>query len=463
MSEQVRVAVIGGGVTGLCAAFYFAKEYGPEQVRLIEASEYIGGQTRTDHIDGFSCDWGPNGFLDREPATLQWIEDLGHTADLIRANEAAAHRFILKDDALVEVPLSPPKFLGSPLLSVSGRARLLCEPFIRGKKDDSPESLWHFAARRIGTEAADFMVDPMASGIFGGDAKQLSLAHCFPKMADMERDHGSLFKAMLAKRRQTKKKVNAAGPAGTLTSFVNGIGFLPEIATQALGDRILTHTRVLRIAKSNAGYTIETDKGPQINAQAVVMAVPAYAASAITTTFDTELAATLAEIPYADIAVLCTGYRREQVKHDLNGFGFVVPRNQKKRVLGCIWTSSIFPNRAPEGWVQLRTMYGGYTDAGILKLTDKEMLGGLEKEVERLMGVQGAPEFVKIYRWKRGIPQFMLDHGSKLARLEAAEKRYPGLIFAGNAYRGVGLNDCVLSARRAVNHITALPGLTPSS
>jgi oxygen-dependent protoporphyrinogen oxidase len=209
----------------------------------------------------------------------------------------------------------------------------------------------------------------------------------------------------------------------------------------------------MKLQRTQAGYRLETDPGPAIDAGAVVVALPSYAASAITTDFDTALSEALGTIPYANIVVLCTGYRREKVGHDLNGFGFVVPRNQKKRVLGCIWTSSIFAGRAPEGWVQLRTMYGGYTDQEIINLTDKELLSLLKEEVESLLRVDGAPEFVQIYRWPRGIPQYVQDHGARLAQIEKAEQRHPGLAFAGNAYRGVGLNDCVLSAHRAVERL----------
>lgn len=458
MPEQCAVAVVGGGVTGLSAAHYLAEKFGPDHVLLLDAGDQIGGQTRTTHTSGFSCDWGPNGFLDREPLTLRWIEDLGIAGEMVRANAAAAHRFILKAGRLVEVPLSPPKFLTSPLLSPGGRARVLMEPLIRRRVSREPESLWHFAARRIGRQAADMMVDPMASGIFGGDSKQLSLAHCFPKMADMEAEYGSLFKAMLAKKRE-KKSVSAAGPAGTLTSFARGIGYLPEVAAQRLGGRVLRNTRAVDLERGHGAYRIRTDAGPDVEARGVVLALPAYAAASLCARLDGELSAALADIPYANIVVLCTGYRRDQVGHDLNGFGFVVPRNQKRRVLGCIWTSSIFPDRAPEGQIQLRTMYGGYTDPDILELTDKELLGWLKREVEDLMRISGGPEFVQIYRWPRGIPQFTLEHGRRLAAIEAGEARHPGLVFAGNAYRGVGLNDCVVSAHRAVAKLASLPAV----
>ncbi len=456
MTEHVRVAVVGGGVTGLCTAYYLSQSVGSDQVVLLEASEVLGGQTQSSAIDGFLCDWGPNGFLDREPATLKWISDLGGSHDLIRANKASAHRFILKNDELVEIPLSPPAFLMSPLLSVTGRARVLCEPFIKRRTDQAPESLWAFAARRIGKEAADTMVDPMASGIFGGNSKELSLAHCFPRMAAMESDYGSLFKAMRAKKKQGTH-VNTSGPAGTLTSFENGIGHLPALAQAALKNRVRCNTRVSDLSKDLVNFKLITDSGDEIVAESVVLALPAFAAAAITKRFDAGLSSALSDIPYADMAVLCTGFKRDRVGHDLNGFGFVVPRNQGKRMLGCIWTSSVFDHRAPEGYVQLRTMYGGYTDSSAIELSDLELLELQKREIGPLLKFDTPPDFVQVYRWRRGIPQYTLDHGTRMAQIEAAEARHPGLVIAGNAYRGVGLNDCVLSAHRAVSALHMQP------
>jgi len=451
MVEETKIAIIGGGVTGLCAAQYLAEAFGRESILLLEASDYVGGQTRTDHIGGFSCDWGPNAFLDREALTLKWIEDLGIRDQLIQCNEAAAHRFILKDGCLHEV-VEPLKFLLTPLLSLKGRARLCCEPLVKTRRDDAPESIWDFAARRIGREAADTMVTPMASGVFGGDAKQLSMAHCFPRMVAMEREYGSLVKALIAKKREDKR-ASPTGPRGTLTSFKQGIGFLPETVSRLLADRVRPETKVTQLIRPKGAYQIETEAGATVEAESVVIALPAHAASAITAALDADLSAALGTITYADIAVLCTGYPREKVGHDLNGFGFLVPRNQGKRVLGCLWTSSIFAHRAPEDSVHLRTMYGGYTDPDAVRLSDGELIDLLKREVHPVLHIHGDPEFVSIYRHSPGIPQYLLGHGRPLDAVAAAEQRHPGLAFAGNAYRGVGLNDCVLSAHRAVQRL----------
>lgn len=447
MQHTCHVAILGGGVSGLCAAHLVSKHVDADEFLLIEASDALGGHTRTDYIDGWSCDWGPNGFLDREPRTLEWVDELGLTGDLVRANEAAAHRFILRKGKLVEI-VPPPKFFTQPLLSMPGRLRLMKEPLIPRKRDRVEESIWDFAARRIGPEAADTLVSPMVSGVFGGDAHALSLEYCFPRMAAMEKAYGSLLKALIAKKKENKA-VSAAGPGGTLTSFDEGVGYLPRKAAEQLG-RVLLQTCVTRIFREGGAYRLETDTGAEILAEKVIVALPSYRAADIFRYFDPDIATALESIPYASIAVVCTGYRRERVGHSLDGFGFLVPRNEGRRVLGCIWTSSVFANRAPEGYVQLRTMYGGATDPEAVELSDNELLNFLDREVHSVLDIYDKPDFVRIYRHRQGIPQYVLGHGVILEAIEAGEARNPGIVFAGNAYRGVGLNDCVVSAHRAV-------------
>lgn len=449
MAEETRVAVIGAGVTGLCVAHYASRAFGADSVVVLEAAGRAGGQTRTDAADGFVCDWGPNGFLDRQPLTLQWIGDLGLSDALLQCDASAARRFIVKDERILEI-VPPPRFFLSPLLSIKGRLRLCCEPLIKAKRDDAPETIWDFAARRIGPEAADMMVTPMVSGVFGGDAKRASLAHCFPRMAGMEKEYGGLVRALIAKKREDPE-ASPMGPRGVLTSFKQGIGFVADEAAEQLGARIRCGARVKSVTRNGAGYRVALEQGDAVDAQAVVVACPAHAAAPLMAGLDEAAGKALAAIPYADLAVVCAGYRRERVGHDLHGFGFLVPRNQGKRLLGCLWTSSIFAGRAPEGHVHLRMMFGGATDPEAVRLSDNELLACVEREVHPLLRIDGgAPDFVRIYRHAPGIPQYLLDHGAHLEALTAAEKNHPGLVFAGNAYRGVALNDCVVSAQRAL-------------
>ena len=291
---EAKAVVIGGGITGLCAAYYLSRELGREQVLLLEASDYLGGHVRTDHINGFSCDWGPNGFLDREPTTLEWIRDLGLSDRMVKANEAAARRFIYRDGKLHEIK-PPPAFLASPILSMRGRARLLCEPLLPPKQNDAPESIYDFAARRIGREAADMLVSPMVSGIFGGDAKRLSLEHCFPRMRAMEAEHGSLFKALMAKRKENKK-ASAMGPGGVLTSFDQGASLLPETASSALGNRAIRNCGAISVVREGDKFIIRGANGIEVRSQFLIIATPAFATADIVCGWDEALAKSLRTI-----------------------------------------------------------------------------------------------------------------------------------------------------------------------
>lgn len=451
MAEDTRFLVIGAGISGLCAAFYLAREHGAESVRVLEADHAPGGTARTNGEGGFHCEWGPNGFLDKEPLTLQWIADLGLSGRILRANAAASRRFLVRHGRLVEVK-PPPAFLFSPLLSLRGRLRLLCEPFIRPGGGDQPESIWHFAARRIGREAADLLVAPMVTGVFAGDARQLSLKHCFPRLAELEREYGSLFKALRAMRASGQR---ALGPGGVLTSLDEGMGLLTRTAAEALGDRLLRRSRVASVAHDGTAFRTRTADGLEIQSENVVVAAPAHAAADFLAPLDRRLDSALRGIAYADVAVVCTGYRRERVRHALDGFGFLIPRVEGRRALGSLWSSSIFANRAPEGYVLMRTMFGGYLDPEAAALSDAALARLVREEVHPLTGIAGEPDFVRIFRHRPGIPQYLLGHGTRLSTIEAAEERHPGLVFAGNAYRGVGVNDCVASAHRAVQLLRA--------
>jgi protoporphyrinogen/coproporphyrinogen III oxidase len=457
MHMDSEVMIIGGGVSGLCAAGLLAKALGQNAVTLLEKEPQPGGTTGSDAADGFILDWGSNGFLDREPLTLDWAERLGMTSQLVRANTAAAKRFVYRNGRLHQVK-APPGFFFSPLLSVPGRLRLCCEPLIPQKKDASPESIFQFAARRIGTEAATIMVSAMVLGIYGGDARQLSMEHCFPRMVAMERNYGGLFKALLAIRKQ-KATASPMGPPGTLTTFQGGIGALPQTAAAALGDRVRYGVSVDTVKQCEEGYVVRTSFGESYTTRAVVLATPANAAAIITRELSVPLSQALADIPYAGLAVVCAGYDRKQVGHPLDGFGFLAPRGQKLRLLGCIWTSSLFPFEAPEGKILLRVMYGGAPDPDALCLSDSELLDGMKRELHPLLHIQGDPELVRLYRHPGGIPQYTLGHETRLRAIEEAEQALPGLAITGNAYRGIGLNDCVVSAHRATD--TILRSLNP--
>lgn len=458
-TSHVDIAIIGGGISGLTALHYVRTRRPDLSVRLFEAESRLGGTLGTDRVDGFSFDWGPNGFLDREPLTLQLCEELGLTPELERANENVSKRFILRGGKLREVPMSAGRFLRSDILSLRGKLRLFTEP-LRSVGRDNDESVYAFVRRRIGRESADYLVQPMVSGIFGGLADQLSLQSCFPIMRQMELEHGSLFKAMIAKaraaRRAGKRAGGPSGPGGWLTSFHGGVDRLTQRLEQRYRGNIQTSAKVTSLRRIDQHYQIETSMTGTHTARAVIIAVPSYAAASILATLSPPLAEVVNGIPYAPIAVVCTGFARSSVQHDLNGFGFVVPRVEGPRLLGSIWTSSIFADRAPHDFVQFRTMIGGDGDSMVAALSEQELIDLSLKELAPIIGLSGRPAVTRVYRWSRGIPQYKIGHQKRMSRIVEILQSSPGLQLIGNAYSGVGLNDCVKRADQSVTAVTRL-------
>lgn len=462
-NPHVDIAIIGGGISGLTALHYVRTRRPDLSVRLFEAEDRLGGTLGTDRVDGFSFDWGPNGFLDREPLTLKMCDELGLKSEMERANENVIKRFIVRGGRLCEVPMSAGKFLRSDILSLRGKLRLLTEPMRSVGRDDD-ESIYEFVERRIGREAADYLVQPMVSGIFGGLAKELSLQSCFPIMRQMEREHGSLFKAMIAKARAAKRAGKRAGgpsgPGGWLTSFHGGVDRLVHRLQQLYGENIRTGAMVGSLRLADGGYQVDLGSQDMCTARAIIIAVPSYAAAEILGSMSAPLSEIVGGIPYAPIAVVCTGFKRSSVQHDLDGFGFVVPRVEGPRLLGSIWTSSIFADRAPEDYVQFRTMLGGDGDGLIATLGEKELIDLSLKELAPIIGLSGKPVVTRVYRWNRGIPQYKIGHQQRMDRLTDTLKSHPGLQLIGNAYTGVGLNDCVKRADQAVAAISQLLPVT---
>jgi oxygen-dependent protoporphyrinogen oxidase len=456
---MLEALIIGGGISGLTVAHASGLLARQGSCELWESTGRLGGTIGTDRAEGYSVDWGPNGFLDREPLTLRLADELGLKELLEPANSKSEDRFIVKHGRLHPVPFSPAKMLATGLLGPIEKARVFCEPFIPGRRDDGDETVFDFAARRIGRGAAETFVDPMVSGIHGGLARELSLPSCFPIMREMELRYGSLLKALIARQREkrrsrsagsskSKKSGGPAGPGGHLTSFKSGFDLITRRLEDRLQSIVKKNRRVVRLRRSEAGWEIADQTGLTAQAKKVVIACPTYAAAEFLSDFDRELSEAFGSIAYAPIIVVATGHRRDCIRHSLDGFGFLIPRTQGMRTLGSIWTSSIFTERAPEGFVQFRSMLGGAGDPAVLQLTDEQLWNTLQRELDPLIGIKGEPAFMRIYRWDRGIPQFKLGHRERRARIEQLVSRQPGLYIAGNAYYGVGLNDCVKMAYR---------------
>ncbi len=457
--------IIGGGISGLALAHFLGLEQNRGTWEIWEASDRLGGTIGTDRAEGYSVDWGPNGFLDREPLTLRLVEEIGLTKDLEQANGNAEKRFIARRGRLHPVPFSPLALVTTGLLGPIGKLRVFAEPFVPARRDNGDESVFDFAARRIGRAAADAFVDPMVSGVFGGLAGELSLPACFPIMREMEIRYGGLVKAMIRRRLERRrgspasgvsgkgKSGGPAGPGGRLTSFNGGLDVLVQSLRARLQRVIRMNRAVCRAVRRQDGWEVADEIGRTVLARRLVVACPTYVAAAIFRRSDPELSRAFDGIPYAPIVVVATGHRRQDVNHQLDGFGFLIPRTEGLRTLGSIWTSSIFSGRAPEGCVQFRSMLGGAGDRQILELSDDALWATLRREIGGLVGIKRDPVFARIYRWQRGIPQFTLGHLDRRANLERIAADRPGLFMVGNAYYGVGLNDCVKMAHRVAEEI----------
>jgi len=448
------VVVIGAGVSGLTVAFELldrAERLGGRlDLVCLEAADRAGGNIRTDRDRGFTCEAGPTGFLDNAPATVTLVRRLGLGERLVRATDAAAARFLWRAGALRAVPMGAAAFLGSGILSTRGKLRLLAEPF--ASRSTAPdESVYSFAARRIGPEAARVLVDAMVSGVYAGNVRELSLGATFPKMRKMEQEHGSLFRAMLARRRTAKKEGVAAGgpagPGGTLTSFRTGLEELTAALAERLGKRLRLRTPVRQVSDmGRRGFRILLEEGAPLEADAVVLACPAWHAAPIVEDMDPALAGAMRDIPSAPLVVVHTGFSRMAFAEVPQGFGFLVPRGQGPRILGTLWISNIFPGRTPEGAVLFTTMVGGAHDPGVMELGEAEIMRIVREDLKRTMGVTVAPFFSRMVRWERGIPQYTLGHPDRLAGIDQALARHAGLWVTGNSYRGISVNACVEEA-----------------
>jgi oxygen-dependent protoporphyrinogen oxidase len=470
----MRVAIVGGGIAGLSAAHAIRAQVPDAEIVVLEARDRVGGNIRSETIDGYLCEAGPDGFLDNAPATLAFVESIGLTPRLLPSRDEARRRYIFRAGRLHEVPTSPAAFATTGLLSPLAKLRVLAEP-LAAPAPHHDESIQQFAERHIGREAAAILVGSMVSGIFAGDASQLSLRACFPRMHQMDAKYRSLVRAMIAKRRERRSDNGVGAPAGRLTSFAGGMEDLVRTAAGVLGPIVRTGQSVTALQmRSGAGRAA----GPRlvgarafsllcnsrlVEADAVVLAGPAQESANLIQPFAPGAAALLHAIPAAPLAVACLGYDATALAAErgpLNGFGFLVPRGEGPRILGALWETSIYGGRAPVGKALLRVMIGGAQDPEAVTLDDPQLLALVRADLERTMGLRLAPAFTHIVRHWRGIPQYTIGHLSRLGRVEATLASYPGLFLAGNSYRGVAVNACIEDARRiAADVATHLQGV----
>lgn len=430
--------VVGAGIAGLAAAHELRRRKRDAPVVVLEAQDRAGGVIWSERVDGFLCEWAASGFLESgdEPGAPALARSLG--LDVVPAAPEAKKRWVWRHGALHALPTSPPALIKSKLMTGRGKLRILREPFVRRGKGE--ETVAAFGRRRLGAEATDALLVPFVTGIYAGDAEQLSMAAALPKLASLEAKHGSLFRGLVASRGAGRPRLLAPR---------DGAGALPKELARRLGDVVRTGVKVDRLERAGGGWTVVAG-GERLDAARVVLATASTPAAALVAEHDALLAGRLREIPYVGAAVVYVGLARADVPHPLDGFGFLVAEREDLRCLGCVFDSVVWPGRAPDGQVLFRLIYGGARDPGAVTLDDAALGRAVAGDLRAALGVTAAPRFFGVRRHPRAIAQYHVGH---LARVAEADRRAAalGLVLAGSAYHGVAVNDCVKDATRVAD------------
>jgi len=458
-------AIIGGGITGLALAHGLRAK--GKDVVVLEAAARPGGPIHTFREQGFLAEAGPNGFLDKERATGRLIAALGLSGKVKTAEPATKKRFVWLHGSLQAVPTSPPAFLKSKLLPLGGKLRALREVFVDRADQGEDESVAAFFRRRFGP-AALTLADAVQTGIYAGDVEKLSLLACFPRLAALELEHRSLILGQLRERRQKSERATFSakepppGP-GELCSFEGGLSTLVDALAASLGPALRLGAPVRQLSRQGERWRVDLEGDP-VDAEKVILAVRSHAAAPLLQPLDAALAGEIASIEHAPIAVVHLGFPKRGLPDGgaPEGFGFLAPRVENRRVLGCIYVSSVFPWRAPEDQCLLTCMVGGATRPDLAALDEDALRALALEELRAALGIPPGtgPSYARVQRWPRGIPQYTVGHLSRLDRILRRAAALPGLHLAGNSFRGVGMNDCIRTASELAEELCWKPSPT---
>lgn len=444
--DQVDVAVVGAGISGLAAAYELRKR--KRSVAVLESQDRAGGVIQTERVGEFLIDAGPDALLVQKPAAVVLCHELG-LGDRLFPTKLPRTAYILRNGALHPLPgasilgfptrLKP--LLKSSLFPLTAKLRMAAELFIPRGRGIDDESIAGFVRRRFGPEAVTYIAEPLLAGIHAGDVERLSMRALFPRLIEAEARAGSVIRAF----RRDHGPLNADG---AFRSFPNGLGELVDALLKAIPKESLRlRSNVTRIEKIEDGFALQVDGKPTLGARAVILAVPGFAASELLKPIDPELSAACASIRYLSTATVVFAFPRDAVTHDLSGTGFVVPRSEGISITAGAWISSKWPHRAPEGYALLRAFLGGARDPDILSKSDQALTNAALGDLTKILGIRDLPSFTRVYRWNRSSPQQEVGHGELMKRIDAKLARHKGLFISAAGFRGVGIPDCIADAR----------------
>ena len=482
-SGAPRIAILGGGISGLSAAFRLlelsAKHEAPLEVTLLERGSRLGGALCTIREQGFIAEAGADSFLTEKPWALDLVRRLGLNGELIGTRAEFRRTYIVHNGALVEIPdgfslLAPTRMLPmlrSPLLSPLGKLRVMIEPLIPRRHGHRDESLASFVTRRLGREVLERIAQPLAGGIYTADPAHLSLHATLPRFADMETRHGSVIRGLRAAARKHGAESGKSGKHGKpggisgarwslFASMRGGVGTIVDALAQRLGETVRRGAEVIALERIGGGaaergprWRVVTADGAALEADAVICALPAYRAAPLFEPHSPSLARALEAIGYASAAVVNLGYRESDFPRAPRSFGFVVPAIERRRIIAGSFTSLKFDGRAPAGTVLVRAFVGGAMQSELMALDDAAMIEVVREEFRALLGVDTAPLWALVSRWPDSMPQYAVGHRGRVAEIERAAAALPGLELAGAALHGVGIPDCVLGGERAAQAV----------
>ncbi len=475
-----RIVVVGGGIAGLSAAYYAQKNIPNAHVTLIESASQWGGKITTNRVafdDGqFIIEGGPDTFLASKPWGVALCKELGLGEQLHGTNQNKKNTYVLNKGRLLPlpeglammIPSDVPSILRSRLISWAGKTRMGLDFLLPAKNVNGDESLGSFVSRRLGREAYENLIEPLMSGIYAGDGDQLSLASTFPYLRDLEIKHGSLARGAI----EMRKKMNANGQKiqGSRSTFLTpttGVAEIVEALVERLKPKVdlRLNTRATSITRNlELGTWNVILDAEKLDADGIILAAPAYISGQLLASFDPELRSALQSIPYASTATVSLAYRLSDVPRDLDGYGYVIPRREGRKALACTWTSTKFPHRAPEGYALIRVFVGRAGQD--IPWDEGELLEAAKEELNLTLGITAEQLVSRVFMWDKAMPQYNLGHPEILKRIDTALEKHPGLVLAGNGYRGIGIPDCIHSGELAVERVLKFSNvetLQPSS
>ena len=469
----VEIIVVGAGISGLTTAYGLVKR--GHRVRVLETAACAGGVIGTRRHNGALFERGPNSTLDTTPHIGELLRDLGIESERVEANTVASTRYVIRGGKLVALPTTPGAFLTTSAFTLPAKLRLLREPFVARARPDVEESIAAFVRRRLGVEFLDYAIDPVVAGIYAGDPERISVPAAFPRLHALEQKYGGLIRGQILGARERRKARETAKNTAVSFSFRGGMQTLTDALAGALAP-IEYGVRVHRIVRDADGaFVVEAVVGEQRvahRASVVVLATPADATAAMIADLVPDAARAVAGIGYAPIVVVAGAYRRSEVAHSLAGFGFLVPKKEQRRILGCLFSSSMFDGRAKDDTVLLTTFAGGRRNPDVAAMSDADVAETVRAEVAQLVGASGPPLWQEIVRWPKAIPQYELGHRERLRHVDAAEVSLPGLFFCANYRDGIAVGDRIKSGHAMAERIdiwlrsaakpTATPGPKPS-